>query len=137
MLIFVFCSPIIDIAFEDCWHSEENAVMLTVTVQDLGDQVVLRCVGSIVRGEETAILCAAVQQASRDLTLDLSGVDAIDAAGVGALVSLQAAGVYLRLIRPTKQVREVLRLTHLDSVFECFESHSEENESHSLRLCRT
>jgi len=90
-----------------------------------------------VRGEETAILCAAVQQPRRDLTLDLSGVDAIDAAGVGALVSLQAAGVYLRLIHPTKQVREVLRLTHLDSVFECFESHPEENESHSLRLCRT
>ena len=96
--------------------------MLTVTVQNTSDLAVLRCVGRIVRGNETAILCAAVRQVERDIILDLSGVDAIDAAGIGALVSLQAAGVYLRLMNPTQQVREVLRLTQLDSVFEYFES---------------
>ena len=42
--------------------------MLTVTVQTLGDVVILQCQGRIVGGEETGILCAAVQQHGRDIT---------------------------------------------------------------------
>ncbi|MGA9790385.1 MAG: STAS domain-containing protein [Terriglobales bacterium] len=98
--------------------------MLTVTIKHLGDVVTLRCVGKIVHGEETAILCAAVEQHGQSLVLDLVGVDAIDAAGIGLLVSLQAAGIYLKLLNPTKQVREVLRVTQLESVFEICESPS-------------
>ena len=97
--------------------------MLTV-VQNLGDVVILQCQGRIVRGEETAILCAAIQQHGRDISLDLGGVSAIDAAGIGLLVSLQAAGIYLKLMNPTEQVRGVLRLTNLESVFEICESQS-------------
>jgi anti-anti-sigma factor len=77
-----------------------------------------------VRGQETAILCAAVEQQGRNLVLDLSGVDAIDAAGIGLLVSLQAAGIYLKLVNPTTQVRELLRVTQLESVFEICDSQS-------------
>src|ERR1700704_744363 len=98
--------------------------MLTVTIERLGDVVTLRCVGRIVRGQETTILLAAVQQRARNLVLDLAGVDAIDAAGIGLLVSLQAAGIYLKLMDPTKQVREVLRITNLQSVFEICQSRS-------------
>jgi len=92
--------------------------MLRVIVVDLGDIVTLNCVGRIVRGQETAILCAAAQRCGRNLVLDLGQVDAIDAAGVGALIALQAAGIYLKLRNPTKPVREVLRLTQVESVFE-------------------
>jgi anti-anti-sigma factor len=92
--------------------------MLKVTVEELSDAVILHCAGRIVRGEESAILCAAVRRQGRDITLDLSKVEGIDAAGVGALIALQAAGVYLKLSNPTKPVREVLRLTKLESVFE-------------------
>jgi anti-anti-sigma regulatory factor len=53
-------------------------------------------------------------------------VDAIDAAGIGALVSLQASGIYLTLLNPTEQVREVLRVTQLESVFEIRESRATE-----------
>lgn len=100
--------------------------MLTVTIQNVGNRTVLRCVGRIVQGQETTILCAAVRQLGRDITLDLSGVDAIDAAGVGALVSLQAAGIYLRLMSPSRHVCEILRLTRLDSIFEICSSGSAE-----------
>ena len=100
--------------------------MLTVTTQQLGDVVTLRCRGRIVRGQETAILCAAVAQQGLNLVLDLSGVDAIDAAGIGLLVSLQAAGIYLKLMNPTTQVREILRVTQLESVFEICEAQSME-----------
>src|SRR5215813_7614878 len=92
--------------------------MLTVIVENFAKVVVLRCLGRIVRGDETSILCSAVQQRSRNVVLDLTKVDAIDAAGIGALVSLQAAGVYLKLLNPTQQVREVLKLTGMESVFE-------------------
>ena len=60
------------------------------------------------------------------VTLDLAEVSAIDAAGIGVLVSLQAAGVYLQLLNPTPQVREVLKVTQLDSIFEICESRSSE-----------
>ena len=96
--------------------------MLTVTVKNSDDGVVLQCQGRIVRGDETAILCAAVRQEGRNVTLDLTEVDAIDAAGIGSLVSLQASGIYLTLLNPTAQVREVLRVTQLESIFEIRES---------------
>jgi anti-anti-sigma factor len=100
--------------------------MLTVTVKDSDDGVVLQCQGRIVRGDETVILCAAVRQEGRSVTLDLAEVDAIDAAGVGSLVSLQASGIYLRLLNPTGPVREVLRVTGLESIFEVCDSQSSE-----------
>lgn len=98
--------------------------MLTVTVKDKDsdDGVVLQCKGRIIRGHETAILCAAVGQERRSVTLDLAAVDAIDAAGIGSLVALQAAGVYLKLLNPTEPVREVLKVTGLETVFEICET---------------
>lgn len=92
--------------------------MLTVTVRHVADTVVLHCHGRLVRGEESALLCAAVQHHGREIVLDLGEVSAIDAAGVGALVSLQAAGIYVKLMNPTEAVRAVFQLTGLLSVFE-------------------
>src|ERR1700694_1606636 len=100
----------------------ENPTMLTVTVKESDDGVVLQCQGRIVRGDETAILCAAVRQEGRNVTLNLTEVDAIDAAGIGCLVSLQASGIYLTLLNPTEQVREVLKVTQLESIFEVREA---------------
>src|ERR1700694_628866 len=104
----------------------ENPTMLTVTVKNSDDGVGLQCQGRIVRGDETAILCAAVRQEGRNVTLDLTGVDVIDAAGIGCLVSLQASGIYLTLLNPTEQAREVLRVTQLESIFEIRESRAVE-----------
>ena len=92
--------------------------MLNVTVEDLSNAVVLRCAGRIIHGDETPLLCAASQQHGRMVVVDLEHVDAIDAAGIGLLVSLQAAGIYLTLLNPNQHVREMLRVTHLDSIFE-------------------
>jgi anti-anti-sigma regulatory factor len=90
---------------------------LTVTIEN-GDVVTLRCKGSIVRGAETSILCAGLQQYGRDVILDLSGVDEIDSAGVGALIALQAAGVYLQLKHPCDSVRDGLTRAGAVSLFE-------------------
>lgn len=106
--------------------------MFTVTVETFAEAVVLRCRGRIVRGDEASLLCPAVRQESRNVVLDLREVDAIDAAGVGALIALQAAGVYLRLLNPTQPVREVLRVTGLDSIFEICESRSNAATTESI-----
>jgi anti-anti-sigma factor len=92
--------------------------VLNVIIEESGETVLLRCTGRIVRGDETALLCAAVGNYGRKIILDLSQVDAIDAAGVGALIALQAAGIYPRLMNPNKAIREVLQVTQLDSLFE-------------------
>ena len=86
------------------------------------DPVTLRCAGRIVRGEEASVLCAALQQYGRNVVLDLSQVDGIDAVGVGALIALQAAGVYLRLKDPSKVVRQALEQIGASALFEIWES---------------
>jgi anti-anti-sigma factor len=99
---------------------------LNVIVESARGVVTVRCHGKIIRGQETALLCAVIQQHGRDIILDLSAVAEIDPAGIGALVSLQAAGAYLRLVGPSLAVRQALRLTSLDSVFEISESECRE-----------
>ena len=97
--------------------------MLNLTIQhSKDDTVILRCQGRIVSGEETAILCTALAQHRSYIALDLTEVTAMDAAGIGVLVSLQAAGIYLQLLNPTPQVHELLRVTKLDTVFEISEA---------------
>jgi anti-anti-sigma factor len=95
--------------------------MLNITIEHSKDAVTLHCQGRIVSGDETAILCTALAQHRNYIALDLAEVTAMDAAGIGVLVSLQAAGVYLQLLNPTPQVRELLRVTQLDTVFEISE----------------
>jgi len=108
--------------------------MLTVTVKDLGDVVTLSCAGAIVYGAETAILCAAVRQYGRNLVLDLREVDRIDAAGVGALIALQSAGVYFKLKHLAHRVRETLRLSGVESILEICDDHSDDGRSsHALQ----
>jgi anti-anti-sigma factor len=102
--------------------------MLTVEVKISNNNAILHCHGRIVSGDEHTLLCTALQQRGRNVTLDLSGVEAIDAAGIGALVSLQAAGIYLKLMNPTEHVAETLRLTKLDTVFEIGRSPAAMNE---------
>jgi len=96
--------------------------VLNVTIEESEKNVILHCAGQMVRGDETALLCAAIGQPDRNIVVDLSQVDAIDAAGVGALIALQAAGLYLQVLNPAKAIRDVLRLSGLDSVFEIFTS---------------
>ena len=102
--------------------------MLRVTTEDLDGTAILHCVGRIVRGDETAILCTALRHRNQRIVLDLCEVEAIDAAGIGALVSLQGAGIYLQLLNPSKAVREILRVTRLDTIFEICSSLDRERQ---------
>lgn len=68
------------------------------------------------------------------LVVDLSGVDAMDSSGVGALISgLKAArrpGGDLRLVAPSVPIAAMFKMMHLDSVLVTCES-AEEAFRHS------
>src|SRR5262245_12034224 len=67
-----------------------------------------------------------VRTGHRNLLVDLSGVSAIDSAGIRALVrghtSAQRAGGSLRLAAARPAVSKVLEASYLASVFESYES---------------
>jgi anti-anti-sigma factor len=94
--------------------------MLRLTTLKLGDVTVFRCAGRITAD----ILREAVMNGphARIVVLDLAEVSAVDAAGLGALVSLQkwanANGTRLKLMNLVPLVDEVLELTNLRSAFE-------------------
>jgi len=90
---------------------------LNVTVENTRDAVTLRCEGTLVGGEEFALLCAALQH-GQDISLELSGVTAMDAEGLGALLALRATGIHLRLENPSEPVRQILHSANLHSIFE-------------------
>ena len=98
--------------------------MLSIRAENVGDAVVLRCVGRIVAGDPTRALRDAVmcQVGKRLVVLDLAEVDTIDAAGLGNFIFLKTlacvAGMDFKLMNVTERVRELLNVTQLDSVFE-------------------
>lgn len=97
--------------------------MLRVMKENRGDEVLLRCSGRIVAGEETWNLYNAIiaQHDKRLVVLDLTGVSRIDAGGLGVLVASKlwanGANVGLELI-PSKAVQDLLAVTNLGSLFE-------------------
>jgi anti-anti-sigma factor len=98
--------------------------MLRIVAEHTADAAVLHCSGRIVAGSEVDILKDAVacEADKRLVMLDLAGVDAIDAHGLGLLAFLQtlgyALGFELELMNLTPRVEELLNLTRLDSVLE-------------------
>jgi anti-anti-sigma regulatory factor len=70
-----------------------------------------------VRHAETPLLCLATGFEERGVILDLSHTTAIDRWGVRALISLQAAGIFLTLRNPNEQILRVLRLRHVEPIF--------------------
>jgi anti-anti-sigma factor len=103
--------------------------MLTLDVEKANDVAVVRCSGRLVRGVEISTLRDAVvsEQNMRIVVLDLSEVEALDAGGLNALVSLQlwsrTHGVQLKLVNPSPFVREMLVSMRLDQVFDISSLH--------------
>ena len=101
--------------------SQGDSMMLDVTIHDLGETAVVRCVGRIGVGETETLRKAVSQSIRRPVVLDLARVDAVDGSGIGLLVFLhgwaRAARIDLQFMKPTRLVRELLELTNLDSVF--------------------
>jgi len=97
--------------------------MVSLTVQILGNATVFQCVGRITFAYADALRIAVIRQPRvRVAVLDLAQVSAIDAAGLGMLVSLRkwstSNGLTLKLMNLTPYVEFLLDITGLRSVFQ-------------------
>lgn len=94
-----------------------------------GSTTIVSCKGRITYRDEAVALSAEVVKflsKSREVVLDLSGVDVIDSAGLGELVvafmSGQITGCPVKLAGPSTRIRQLLELTNLHTVFEIYPS---------------
>ncbi len=104
---------------------KESKLKLSLETRNRGDVIVVHCQGRIVYRDEAAALSRVVGEVLHDkskLVLDLSGVRAMDSAGIGELALLQTwaqerkAELKCAVENPT--IRTLLDLTNLDSVLE-------------------
>jgi anti-anti-sigma factor len=81
----------------------------------------LECPSKLIRGEEDRLLVLALPMLEEcGLTLDMSKVREMDAAGIGTLVFLwqcaERADKPFALVNPSRRVMQLLALVHLDDI---------------------
>ena len=108
-------------------QDKERKLKLSLETRVTEDVAVIRCKGRIAYGIEAAALSGEIAELAaqtRRVVIDLSGVEMIDAAGLGELASVavaaQANGCSITLAAPGDFIRRVLTLTNLTSVFEVY-----------------
>lgn len=103
---------------------------LHIQPREKGGVTVLDLSGRLVYGEEARELRRLVKQLLAEkktrLVSNLEKVNFIDSVGVGTLISCftsaKAIGGDFKLLNPSRQVAEVLRITTLGKVLEVFDS---------------
>ena len=106
-------------------HDKEPKLRLSLETRVAEDVTVICFKGRIAYGIEAAALSdeiAELAPQTRRVVIDLGGVEMIDAAGLGALISValtaQASQCSVKLAAPGNLIRQLLELTKLTSVFE-------------------
>ena len=98
--------------------------------RNVGDITIIRVHGDIVMSGNgpalTQRIRALVDQNRRWIVLDMSDVRYVDSAGIGELVAsfsaAQHRGGCIRLCGVTRRLNDLLVITHLLNLFECFET---------------
>lgn len=103
--------------------SPQTAVLTIEPERCQGNVVVLHCKGRLVAGQTKVLsdaVCPLIPQTKR-IVLDLSGLQHTDSMGLGTMVGLyvsaKSAGCSLELMHLTQQLRNLLGLTNLFSIF--------------------
>jgi anti-sigma B factor antagonist len=106
-------------------RDKEPGLRWSVESRVMEEFAVISCKGRIAYGIEAAALSGEIAELApqtRRVVIDLSGVEMIDAAGLGELVSVavaaQSSGCSIILAAPCDFIRQLLELTNLTSVFE-------------------
>jgi anti-sigma B factor antagonist len=106
---------------------------LRITRRTTGHVTILELNGRLVFDEGDRLLkdhvTSLIAGGTNNLLIDLHNVSGIDSGGVGALVALYLhvtrRGGQFKLLCPSPRSAEVLRITHLFSVFEVFDREAE------------
>jgi anti-sigma B factor antagonist len=99
---------------------------MDLTTRDDGRVTIVTVRGDLVIGDSEATfkktITRLLEEGRVNLLVDLSGVTFLDSSGLGALVraltNSQKDGGQTKLLRAGPQVRKLLEMTKLDSVFE-------------------
>jgi anti-anti-sigma factor len=109
------------------FRPQPSEAKLTLEINRVADAAVVYCLGRIARGTAADAFAAQLSGLSRShrlLVLELSGVEMIDGAGLGELVSLlvsaRSRGCTVHLANPNPWIDHLLELTKLTSIFEVF-----------------
>ena len=120
---------------------KESKLKLSVEARNHGNVIVVHCQGRIVYRDEAAALSRVVGEVlhhGSKLVLDLSGVSAMDSAGIGELALVQTWAqerqAELKCVAREGVVRTLLDLTNLDSVLEVHETLESALESFRAQL---
>ena len=114
------------------------------TTED-GRVTILTIDGDLVIGEPESTFKRTVtrllEEGKVNLLVDLKGVGFLDSSGLGALVraltSAQKEGGQTKLLHPGPQIRKLLEMTKLDSVFELHEDQETEASALASSLPRS
>jgi anti-sigma B factor antagonist len=108
-------------------QDKEPKLRLSLETRVTDDFTVICCKGRIAYGIEAAALSGEIAELAsqtRRVVIDLSGVEMIDAAGLGALISgaltAQASQCSVKLAAPGNLIRQLLEVTKLTSIFEVY-----------------
>jgi anti-sigma B factor antagonist len=108
---------------------EESERISTVTIDRDADSATVKCSGRLVAGatEELYQQVKALLPQTRSVTVDLAELTYVDSTGLGTLVRLYTSahqqGCEFKLLHLGKQLRNLLKLTNLLSVFGQVEDH--------------
>jgi len=97
--------------------------------RQVGDIAIIDALGRITVSEESDVICSELRNltasGNRKILLNLGDVSYIDSTGIGELAagftSVVKAGGTMKLLNPTKRVKDLLRMTHLDTIFDVHE----------------
>ena len=107
---------------------------MDVSERVVGDVVIVDVSGKITLGEggDTVLgdkFRSLVQQGRRKLLLNLGDVSYVDSAGLGSIVQSYATvknqGGALKLVNPTKRLKDLLSITKLLTVFDTYDNEAE------------
>jgi len=107
---------------------------MTLKIETTTDRgiTIVSCQGRIVFGEEATELRETLKRvlsSTKQIVLNLSGVNYIDSGGLGMLVgvysSARGAGADIKLTGLGQRLRDVLQITKLVTVFEVYDSEQE------------
>ena len=110
---------------------------LSLTSRSVSDVVVLDLAGKLCVLEHglREKIKAHLEEGCRCFVLNLEGVTYVDSSGLGELItvwtSVRRANGRLTLLHPSPRVRELLRITRLDTVLEVFD-----DESHAIQAAQ-
>jgi anti-sigma B factor antagonist len=110
---------------EHATQDKESQVKLSLEMRNRGDVIILHCQGRVVYRDEAAALArvaGSLLEQTEKLVIDLSGVNALDSAGLGELALLytraQERSASLKYAGASRLVTMLLGLTNLDRVLD-------------------